>query len=418
MNQAKIDIFTEPAKLLKPFVMEKKSDPSLLLEKILNSTTFANKEVQKSLLAFLYQSAKEGRTLREIDIAFDFFKRNDTFQPGEDTIVRVSIYKLRSLIEKYYQNEGAKDELIFDLPKGCYTLRLIKKGDEKIRPLRKSGKKILFYYVLLLSIILNLFLFIKSDWNSGIRSNPVWTSYLKSKLPVYVTLGDPFFFRAIKDSTDEGIVVRDISINSADELSKQNIDKYLSSNMKIEAIDYPYLSTNNVRPLPDIISVFSKAGKDIRLQTLSETNIEDVKRSNQILIGNINSFGYFNKFLEKTSIRLHTNPREIIINKKDTTLVLQVPEKVHGYYLDYAFMVKVPGMNNTIISLLGDFHASGIKGLSNFITDETSISKLKNEMVGKNGRFPEFFEMVVKVTSYNYYDFKTEVIYFNPLPSK
>jgi len=83
--------------------------------------------------------------------------------------------------------------------------------------------------------------------------------------------------------------------------------------------------------------------------------------------------------------------------------------------MDYAFMVKVPGMNNTIISLLGDFHASGIKGLSNFITDETSISKLKKEIIEKHGKFPEFFEMVVKVTSYNRYDFKTELIYFNPL---
>lgn len=399
--------------------MEKTSDPSLLLEKILNSTTFANKEVQKSLLAFLYQSAKESKTLREIDIAFDFFKRNDTFQPGEDTIVRVSIYKLRALLEKYYQNEGAKDDLIFDLPKGCYTLRLVKRGDEKIRPLRKSGKKILLYYVLLLSVILNLFLFIKLDWNSGIRSNPVWTSYLKSNLPVYITLGDPFFFRATtKDSTDEGLVVRDITINSADELSQRNIDKYLNNSMKIGALDYPYLSTNNVRPLPDIISVFSKAGIDVRLQTLSETNIEDVKRSNQVFIGNINSFGFFNKFLEKTSIQLHTNPREIIINKAGENQTLQVPEKVHGYYLDYAFMVKVPGMNNTIISLLGDFHASGIKGLSNFITNEASISKLKKEIRGKHGSFPEFFELVVKVTSYNYYDFKTEVIYFNPLPLK
>jgi len=67
---------------------------------------------------------------------------------------------------------------------------------------------------------------------------------------------------------------------------------------------------------------------------------------------------------------------------------------------------------------MGDFHASGIKGLSDFITSEASISKLGKEIVGKYGKFPEFFEMVVKVTSYNYYDFKTEVIYFNPLMQK
>lgn len=395
--------------------MEKTTDPSLLLDKILNSQTFANKEVQKSLLSFLYHSAKEGKSLREIDIAFDFFKRNETFQPGEDTIVRVSVYKLRSLLEKYYQNEGIKDELVFELPKGTYSLKMVKKGDEKYKPTPKRKKKMMLYFVLFASVILNLVLLLNNEWNPGIRSNPVWTSYLKSNLPVYITLGDPFFFRATKDSTEEGIVVRDLSVNSADDLKNWKMREYLSNSMKIGALDYSYLSTSNVRPLPDIINIFSKADIHVRLQTLSETNIEDVKRSNQIFIGNINSFGYFNKFLEKTSIRLNSSPREILISNDTTRLVLKVPEKVHGYYVDYAFMVKVPGMNKSIISLLGDFHASGIKGLSNLLTNEASISTLKKDIEGKYRKFPEFFELVVKVTSYNYYDFKTEVIYFKPL---
>ena len=398
--------------------MEKISDPFLLLDKILNSPTFANKEAQKSLLSFLYSSANEGKSLREIDIAFDFFKREDTFQPGEDTIVRVSVYKLRALLEKYYQNEGAEDELVFDLPKGGYSLKVVKKGEERNRLIRKTQKKGVIYFILVVSFIINLFFLLNTEWKSGIKSNPVWTDYLKSELPVCITLGNPFFFRAIQDSTDEGIVIRDISINSTEDLQRSNMGKYLNKSMKIGALDYPYLSTNNIRPLPDIIKVFSKAGIDVRLQTLSETNIEDVKRCNQVFIGNINSFGFFTKFLEKTSIRLKTNPREIIINKGADSLVLSVPEKIHGYYVDYAFMAKVPGMNNTIISLLGDFHASGIKGLSDFITNQASISKLNKEISAKHGKFPEFFEMVVKVTSYNYYDFKTELIYFNPLMQK
>ena len=329
--------------------------------------------------------------------------------------MRVNVYKLRALLEKYYQNEGGKDELIFDLPKGSYSLKIVKKGDEKKRPIRKEKDKRVIYLILLVSVMINLIFLLTRDWKSEVKSNPVWTDYLKSKLPVCLTLGDPYFFRAAHDSTDEGIVVRDITINSSEDMKNSNVEHYFDKNMKIKPLDYTYLSTNNVRPLPNIISIFAKAGKEVRLQTLSEINIEDVKRSNQVFIGNINSFGFFNKFLEKTSIRLHTNPREIIIDKGDDSLVLKVPEKVHGYYVDYAFMVKIPGMNNTIMSLLGDFHASGIMGLSNFITDETSISNLKKQISEKYGKFPEFFEIVVKVTSYNYYDFKTEVIYFNPL---
>lgn len=395
--------------------MEKNLDPSLYLEKILTSSTFENKESKKNLLRFLYTSTKEGKSLHEIDIALDFFKRDDNFNPGEDTIVRVNIYKLRTLLEKYYESEGTKDSLIFDLPKGSYSLQILKRGEQKKQITKKSKYKVFIYILLFISLIVNLIFLLDKELKSELKRNPVWTDYLKSDLPVCITLGDPFFFRATQDSTDEGIVVRDITINSPEDLAKSDEEKFFNKNMKISPLDYPYLSTNNMRPLPDIISVFAKADKEIRLQTLSETNIEDIKRSNQVFIGNINSFGFFNKFLEKTSISLHTNPREIIIDKGADSLVLKVPEQVHGYYLDYAFMVKVPGVNNTIISLLGDFHASGIMGLSNFITNEASISDLKKQISKEHGKFPEFFEIVVKVTSYNYYDFKTEVIYFKPL---
>jgi hypothetical protein len=39
------------------------------------------------------------------------------------------------------------------------------------------------------------------------------------------------------------------------------------------------------------------------------------------------------------------------------------------------------------------------------------VKKVKKDF----GKFPEFFEMVVKVISYNYSDFTTELIYFKPL---
>ncbi len=395
--------------------MERSTEPSHFLEKILNSHTFLNKEVQKNLLCFLYEASREGRNLKEIDIAFDFFKRGKTFLPGEDTIVRVSIYKLRALLEKYYQNEGAKDELFFDLPKGCYSLKVDVHGQKKGKSLKQPNRKIGLYMLLAISFMLNLFLVFRNEFRSKPVINPVWNSYLKSKQPVYITLGNPFFFQAANDSLNENLIIRDISINSIQDLAERKLNHFFIPNTELGELDYPYLTTNNLRPLPDIISFFSKSDIEIRLQTLSETPIEEVKRNNQIFIGNINSFGFFTKFLEPSSISLRTNPRVIVVDKGTDSLVLRVPEKVNGYYIDYAFLVKVPGLNHTILSMMGDFHASGIKGLSHFITDTQSISGFETKVNRDYGHFPEFFEMVVKVTSYNYIDFETEVLYFKPL---
>ena len=390
-----------------------KSDPSKILEKIVQSETFNNKEVLKGLLKFLYQSAKEGKPLRECDIAIDYFRRGDDFLPGDDTIVRVNIHKLRSLLEKYYQHEGKKDDVVFDIPKGNYSLNI--SGKKQLRAKRPKNQRInrLAMVVLLFSFAINLFYYLQSQ-KVFYRDNPVWNDYIKDGLPVYITLGNPFFLR-LNDTTQESMIVRDISINSEDDLKRKGEAWLSGPDGAVSELEYPYFSNNNVMPLPDIISVFSKAGIDVRLQALSTIKTEEVKRNNEIFIANINSFGFVDRFLEQTSIRLETNPRKIIIKQEADTLELSVPEYVQGYYTDYAFLAKIPGPDNNFLSIMGDFHASGIKGLSNYITNEKSLKEFKKHVQAEFGHFPTYFEMVVKVTSYDYADFKTELLYFRPL---
>ena len=368
----------------------------------------------KGLLQHLFESSKKGNLLKEVDIATDYFKRGNEFIPGDDTIVRVNIHKLRSLLDAYYKEEGKKDPWILEIPKGSYTLKFVKKGQAAVKTLGRSPKYKYLYFIIIVSLLVNLFFLFKETILDKMTHNPVWSGYIKEKKPVYITLADPFFYR-VNDSTPETVIVRDININTPEELMTDTSFLLSKVHPKITPLTYPYFSTSNVWPLPEIISVFSKAGIDVRLQALSTLNAEDIKQNNGIFIGNINSFGYMNKFLEQTSIRLQTNPRKIIVKKDTGTLILSVPEYIHGYYSDYAFLVKIPGPYNNIITMMGDFHASGIKGLTNYITDPLSLVELEKKVKQDFGKFPTYFEMVVKVTSYNYADFKTELIHFKPL---
>jgi hypothetical protein len=394
--------------------MEKENNTSLVVDKILKSQPFTNKEVLKGLLVYLYEAGKKGLVLKEADIALDFFKRGNDFIPGDDTIVRVNIHKLRSLLEGYYLTEGKKDPLVLEIPKGSYTIKFVKRGSATTLKTGRNNTIKVVYIALAISSLINLFFLFKSGVFHKTLNNPVWTSYIESGQPVNIVLGDPFFFR-INDSIPVTVIVRDISINSRDELKNFNQGYFNPQKPKVAQLTYPYFSTNNVWPLPDVISVFAKANIRIRLQALSDMNVEDIKRNNNIIIGNINSFGYINRFMEQTSIRLHTNPRQIIIKKAPDSIVMSVPEFIHGYYMDYAFLVKIPGPQNNIITIMGDFHASGIKGLTNYITSKSTLTELEAKVEKDYGKFPEYFEMVVKVTSYNYADFKTELIYFKPL---
>ncbi|HTN18947.1 MAG TPA: hypothetical protein VL125_00655 [Pelobium sp.] len=388
------------------------------INKVLSSKTFAQKEVLKGLLRFLYDASKTKESLKEADIAIGFFKRGSDFVPGEDTIVRVTVYKLRTLLEKYYLEEGRKDTEIIEIPKGSYSIVINRKGRSTTVSSRKKNAVLkILLVVLLLSLSGNIWLLIRKKSLDTNLYNPVWASYIKSGQPVFITLGDPFFFRINNPSvaSNKSLIVRDIDINSKEELDANKPIGLQEKQSNISELSYPYFSRNNLWPLPDIISVFAKAFVEIRLQTLSESNIDDIKNNNVIFMGNINSFSWMNRFLDNTSIRLHSNPRTIkILNGKDS-VTLSVPEQVKGNYIDYAFLVKMPGPNNNLITMMGDFHASGLRGLSGFLSKKASLQKLEREINKKYGNFPEYFEMVVKVTSYNYSDFDTQMIYFKPL---
>lgn len=386
------------------------------VEKVLASQTFANKEVLKGLLKFLYENSGNGKILKEADIAISYFKRGNEFIPGEDTIVRVTIYKLRALLEKYYSEEGKNDSAIIEIPKGNYSILIKRRGTKSSAKGNTLKRYKLLVALLSASVLFNIILVILSTPNKPETTNPIWSSYIKSSQPVYITFGDPFFYRVKDKSSSTGsLIVRDIGINSKEELELNKPIDLQEATSKISELNYPYFSRNNLWPLPDLLTIFAKANVETRLHTLSETNIEDIKNNNVVFIANINSFGWMNKFLEKTSIKLFTNPRKILISKGKNSLALTVPEFVKGSYVDYAILVKVPGPNNNVITMMGDFHASGLRGLSTIINKGSGLRTLEQELEKKYDHFPEYFEMVVKVTSFNYSDFDTKIIHFKSL---
>lgn len=393
-----------------------KKEEEQIVNRVLESELFTNKQVLKKLLIYLFEKSLQNQAVHEIDIAIDVFRRGEDFISSDDTIVRVNIHKLRIALERYSMEEGRKEEIIPEIPKRCYTLRFINRN-EKHKKTTPSVKLVLavLSVTVIISLFLNAVFILKSGTKAKNELNPVWTDYFKSNLPVCITLGDPFFFRAQNDSTNENYIVRDIEINSAAELNNRKLNIFSNRRFSLEPLEYSYFSQNNIWPLLDIVSGFVDRGMELHIRPLSAITAEEVKSFNHIVIANINSFGIFTRYLEKTSIRVKTNPRRIIIEQENDSLVFGIDENVSGYYIDHAFLVKEPGPDNNIISLIGDFHASGNKGLSDYITKKDLLDSLKNQVSEKYDEFPEFFEMVVEVTSYNYENFEARIIYFNKL---
>ena len=90
--------------------MTTESTQKKCLEKILLSKEFAGSDIYQKYLTYLVNSTEEGKDFKEATIAIDFFGKDGSFNPAEDTIVRSHTYILRKKLESYYLNEGREDK--------------------------------------------------------------------------------------------------------------------------------------------------------------------------------------------------------------------------------------------------------------------------------------------------------------------
>jgi serine/threonine-protein kinase len=93
------------------------------LDRLLASETFQQADRLKRFLTFIVQEALAGRgaELKEYVIGVNVFRKETSFDPRTDPIVRVQARRLRAKLFRYYREEGRTDRLMIELPKGGYA---------------------------------------------------------------------------------------------------------------------------------------------------------------------------------------------------------------------------------------------------------------------------------------------------------
>src|SRR5580704_563868 len=94
------------------------------IQRILQSKAFRTSEVHRSLLIYLAEKSLEGTAdgLKEYTVGLDVFAKPASFDPRQESAVRMHVARLRQKLAEYYRTEGAGDAVIVDLPKGGFKM--------------------------------------------------------------------------------------------------------------------------------------------------------------------------------------------------------------------------------------------------------------------------------------------------------
>jgi len=91
------------------------------LEKALASPEFANAVRLREFLLFVVEEALGGaEAIKEVTVAMRVFNRTASFDSSGDSVVRVGALHLRNRLRDYYAGSGRLDEVVIEVPKGCY----------------------------------------------------------------------------------------------------------------------------------------------------------------------------------------------------------------------------------------------------------------------------------------------------------
>src|ERR1700722_8020593 len=99
-------------------------DGGAQIERILQSRIFHASEVLRNLLAYLSEKALAGTadSLKEYTIGLDALGKPASFDPRQESVVRMHTARLRQKLAEYYRTDGLEDPIIIDLPKGGFKI--------------------------------------------------------------------------------------------------------------------------------------------------------------------------------------------------------------------------------------------------------------------------------------------------------
>jgi hypothetical protein len=94
------------------------------VERIFQSKTFRSSDVLRHLLSYLVDASLAGTAdeLKEYTVAVDALGKPSSYDPRQESAVRMQVGRLRQKLVEYYRTEGADDPIIVDLPKGGFRV--------------------------------------------------------------------------------------------------------------------------------------------------------------------------------------------------------------------------------------------------------------------------------------------------------
>ena len=394
------------------------------LEKICESSVFTKSKTYQSYLTFLAESAWDNKELKETTIAFEYFSKDASFNPAEDTIVRSHTYNLRKKLEAYYLDEGREDSWRLKIPKGHYEVKFIPVTNKGFSFHRLKPQSYYLFTIAIFSLLLLIggmgYLNMAhqlSHYKTIDIDDPVWGDFLQSSKPVLIVLGDHFFFNEYSTQYDDLISIRHAKINSMEDL--QELQKKFPKN-NLGPTAEPYFPYHSVWSLPGILPLFYSVHQEPIIRKSSSLTPQMLDEYNMIFLGSIKTLYVLKHTLTNSHFDFDISPHKVFFNPPDSGAQQIFETSLHssGPNDDLVLALKLPGPAQNSIFIIASYHSLGAPEIVKYLAKPNLRQDLENRFKDQYGEIPRYFEVLFRVNGIDKTAYSTDILICNKIDAK
>jgi hypothetical protein len=347
------------------------------IQRILQSKAFRTSEVQRNLLAYLADKSIGGSadSLKEYTIGLDVFGKPASYDPRQESAVRMHVGRLRQKLTEYYRLEGTEDPVMVDLPKGGFKVTFEPRTEPRvvelpqIEPPAASASP---YYRREIALALALLVAVACAAYFGMRLRttaqtqaPGWTPELQQLWAPILASNRPLMICLSTPST--GVT----SIGTA----------------------------NGAFLLGQFLG---ERKKDIQLTPSDQLSMPEIAMGNVVFVGPSTSSRQIRAVPEDHQLVLgsdgvhNLNPRP----GEPALLTDRIPADSQDTAESYALISHFPGLNgNGELLYFSGNKIPAVMGAVQAFTDPAFARTLVAKMKAASGTLPHYYQVVLKIRS-------------------
>ena len=389
--------------------------------KIIESGALGRSHIYERLLSYLAQCSEKNQKPREVDIAIDVFDKTKEFDSNQDSFVRVYIHNLRRKLDDYYAEIPGENGQRLKIAKGQYRLDMVSPEPYKNYGNAKEIQKIGIGFIagLIVFSIATYFLF---DWNrhlpdayEQVADSPVWEDMLGEDYPLLVVVGDYYIFGELDEFGRVRRLLREFDVNSSDDLDDLFFGQPDLQENYMD-LDLTYLPQGAAFALKDLLRVVYTSNKEVRVTTMSELRVADLKSHDILYVGYISALGTLMDFVFASSGLSIGESYDELINDVTGEYYASgagIPEESN--YQDYGLVSTFPGPDGNRFLVIAGTRDSGVMHTAEAITTRTDIEVLERALAFDNEDQDMAFEALYEVTGFDRMNLDAMLIYSSRL---